>query len=348
MAVLMRAESLSIVGTGATAFLAALVATLWARRAAVRYGILDHPNARSSHGQPTPRTGGLAILAAMIASLALSGGALLARPAYGAFFLALAGVAAIGFRDDQGGLSPFTRLGIQTLLAAGFVAVAGGLDTLPLPPPLNVPLGWLGPPLAVIWIVTVINFYNFIDGIDGLAGLQAVVTGVGMVVLGFDPLASLVAASIAGASLGFLFHNWSPARIFLGDAGSGLLGFAFAALPLLAPPEWRSTTVLFAGVSLWFFLADALWTLVRRVLGGHRWYEAHREHLYQRLVASGLGHASVAAGLGVASALVTTVALSIADGLGIALVLGAALFGAEIALVSWRMRGRGLRTSAKT
>ena len=303
--------------------------------------MLDHPNARSSHGRPTPRTGGLAILLAIIVALVWSGLGEIDAPEHGAFLLGLAGIAGVGFWDDRRCLSPFTRLGFQTALAAGFVGFAGGIERLPLPPPLDVPLGWLGAPLAMLWIVAVINFYNFLDGIDGLAGLQAIVTGLGIALVGFNSLASLVGVALAGASLGFLVHNWSPARIFLGDAGSGLMGFAFAALPLLAPAESRGPTVLFVATSLWFFLADAVWTLARRVVRGERWYEAHREHLYQRLVASGLSHASVAGALGGAAALVTAVALaSPGDRAAIALLLAALLFVGEVGLVALRTRLR--------
>jgi Fuc2NAc and GlcNAc transferase len=328
----------SLLWAGIAAFLAGLLFTSWARVAALRWGMLDHPNARSSHGRPIPRTGGVALLAAMLVGLATSGSSLVAAPSHAAFLGCLAGVAVLGFWDDRRGLSAFVRLVFQTTLAAVFVAFAGGLDRLPLPPPLDLPLGWLGMPMAILWIVAVINFYNFIDGIDGLAGLQAVITGLGLAALGFDPLASVAGISLAGASLGFLAHNWSPARIFLGDAGSGLLGLAFAALPLLAPRESRSANVLFAAISLWFFLADAVWTLARRVARGDRWYEAHREHLYQRLVRSGLSHASVTTGLGAAAALVTVAALSGWGGPVVALALAALLFGGEVGLVAWRTR----------
>jgi glycosyltransferase WbpL len=336
----------SLLWAGIAAFLAGLVFTSWARGAALRWGMLDHPNARSSHGRPIPRTGGVAMLCATLVGLAAGSLSLIATPAHVAFLGCLAGVAALGFWDDRRGLSPFLRLGLQTAMAAAFVGFAGGLQRFPLPPPLDLPMGWLGTPLAVLWIVAVVNFYNFIDGIDGLAGLQAVVTGFGLAVLGFDPLASVLGMSLVGASLGFLAHNWSPARIFLGDAGSGLLGFAFAALPLLAPREPRSATVLFVALSLWFFLADAVFTLTRRVARGDRWYEAHREHLYQRLVHSGLSHAFVAAGLCAAAALVTIAALSSWGGPVVALGLAALLFGGEVVLVLWRTRHRPAQTAA--
>ena len=109
------------------------------------------------------------------------------------------------------------------------------------PPPLDLQLGPAGTVVAVVWILAVVNFYNFLDGIDGLAGLQGVITGAGIVLAGWDPLASVLATAVAAGCAGFLVFNWHPARIFLGDVGSGFLGYTFAALPLLAPPETRGT-----------------------------------------------------------------------------------------------------------
>jgi Fuc2NAc and GlcNAc transferase len=252
-------------------------------------------------------------------------------------------LALVGLWDDRFGLSPLLRLAFQ--LAAALAAVWGGagIDRLPLPPPLDLPLHGLGGAIAVLWIVAVVNFYNFLDGIDGLAALQGVVTGLGLTLAAWDPLSAGVGAALAGACLGFLLFNWSPATIFMGDIGSCFLGYTLSALPLLAPVESRPRAVLFVAASLWLFLADATWTLARRVVRGERWYQAHREHLYQHL-ALRFGHGRVAAALGLGSCALTGFALLAwrkADpvwawsGLALALVL----FGVE-----WGMaRGRESR-----
>ena len=172
------------------------------------------------------------------------------------------------------------------------VFALGGFERLPLPPRLDLAAGVWGTPLAVVWIVAVVNFYNFIDGIDGIASLQALITAAGILLAGIDPVAALLAAAVVGAAAGFLRFNWSPASVFLGDAGSYFLGYTLAALPLLAPRQLRSQAALFVAVSLWLFLADATFTLVSRALRGERIYEAHREHLYQKL-AQRWGHAPV-------------------------------------------------------
>lgn len=297
--------------TAAVAFAVALAATPAVRIAALRGGLLDVPGPRSSHARATPRGGGLALVAAFAAALVLVTPApWRGRPDVAALLLAGVALAAVGLADDRASLPASWRLASQALAAGALVAVAGGVGRLPLPAPLDLALA---PPAAsaaaVLWIVASVNFYNFLDGIDGLAGLQGVVTGLGIALAAWDPFASAFAAALAGGCAAFLVFNWPPARIFLGDAGSLVLGFAFAALPLLAPPDERPRAVLFAALSLWLFLADAAFTLVRRLARGARWDEPHREHLYQRLVSTGTSHRAVALGVGSGSALLTGAAL---------------------------------------
>jgi UDP-N-acetylmuramyl pentapeptide phosphotransferase/UDP-N-acetylglucosamine-1-phosphate transferase len=205
-------------------------------------------------------------------------------------------------------LSPHSRLLAQLAVAVAVVLALGGVERIPLPSPLGHPLGPLAEPLAVLWIVTVVNFFNFLDGIDGLAALQAAVTGVGILLASWDPLSALLGAALAGAAAGFVLYNWSPASVFLGDVGSYFLGYTLAALPLLAPAGSRPRAMLFVALSLWLFLADATWTLGRRLWRGDRWYEAHREHLYQRL-ARRWGHAKVAAVMGLGAVALTAAAV---------------------------------------
>ena len=215
------------------------------------------------------------------------------------FPILLGGVALalIGLADDRAGLSAFTRLVAQLGVVGLVVLRVGGFERVPLPALLEHHLGPLGAAATVLWIVAVVNFYNFLDGIDGLAALQAVVTGAGILLAGWDPFAALLAAALVGAAAGFLPFNWSRASVFLGDIGSYFLGYTLAVLPLLAPPQLRSQAAVFVAVSLWLFLADATWTLVGRALRGERLYEAHREHLYQKL-AQRWGHAKVTAAIG--------------------------------------------------
>jgi UDP-N-acetylmuramyl pentapeptide phosphotransferase/UDP-N-acetylglucosamine-1-phosphate transferase len=334
------------------AFAVALLATPGVRFAAVRFGWVDVPGPRSSHTRATPRAGGVALLAALAAVLVLLPPGSWAWPREAQALLLAGGMLAlVGLADDRRSLPAAPRLLFQALAAAGFVALAGGLERMPLPPPLDGTLGGpVGPAAAIVWIMAVVNFYNFLDGIDGLAALQGAVTGLGVALAGWDGSASLIGAALAGGCAAFLFFNWSPARIFLGDVGSMLLGFAFAALPLLAAPAQRPRAVFFVAISLWLFLADAAFTLLRRFARGARWHEAHREHLYQRLVATGASHPTVALAVGGAGAVLTGAALlgwrEPGARAALAGLLALALFAAEWGVVRAREAQQAARRGA--
>ncbi len=279
------------------------------RHWAPRLGLLDIPNERSSHTVPTPRGGGLAIvIVALIGLPALA----LYRGVFSAgivltYLIAGAIIAAVGWIDDRRSLSARLRLTPQiavaviTIIGMGFVA-----DVRPplVPPVLTggiagiVHWGWLGLPLTLLWIVGLINAYNFMDGIDGLAAGQAVIGGVFWMIVGWQIGAELplwLGLLIASASFGFLLHNWPPARIFMGDVASGFLGFSFAVLPLLAAQTGKEEgRALIAGASfVGVFIFDAGLTFLRRLLRGENVLEAHRSHLYQRLVKKGYSHRAV-------------------------------------------------------
>jgi Fuc2NAc and GlcNAc transferase len=259
--------------------------TEWVRRR----GRLDHPNARSSHTQPTPRGGGLGLVV-MTVVLGSLGTALIDSAAFprtlGLLLLA-AGVAALGWWDDRHPLSARWRLLLQTGFAVALVGWLGALSVLALPglvltlPPL------LNAMLTVIWVVALTNIYNFMDGIDGLAGSQAVIAALGWALLLAwmgQPTWALLAGVLACSSLGFLVLNKPPARIFMGDVGSTFLGFVFAGLPLLVvepvPSErlWVVAAFLVAP-----FLVDGTFTLLRRAYRRENILAAHRSHVYQRL-----------------------------------------------------------------
>jgi len=255
-----------------------------------RKAVLDRPNERSSHVMPTPRGGGIAIIAAIaviwVAFCAI--GELAASSLV--VVLGMAGLAVVSWIDDLRGLSPGVRL------LAQFAAVAVGIWVLPRG---SVFQGWFAPGLdtvvtALAW-VWFLNLFNFMDGIDGIAGGEAAAIGFGLVLLASagtagDPGVALPASVIAAAAVGFLVWNWAPARIFMGDVGSVPLGYLLGYL-LCATAihgRWKAALILPA-----FFLADATITLVRRLLHGERVWQAHRQHFYQRAVQRGLGHAAV-------------------------------------------------------
>jgi UDP-N-acetylmuramyl pentapeptide phosphotransferase/UDP-N-acetylglucosamine-1-phosphate transferase len=270
------------------AFAVAWSVTIPVMRHAHTLGLLDRPNQRSSHVRATPRGGGLGIIAGVIAGLCVV--QWFVEPVswrVWAVFSAACLVAVAGLFDDVRELSPLARLAAQFVAGALVLSATGPI--MYLPPPLeHVPL-WpvFGMGLSLLWITAVTNFFNFMDGFDGLASSQAVASCVGVLIAGWAPDASLIALVIGAACSGFLLHNWTPARVFMGDVGSGFLGFTLAILPLLAPPVERSAAVLATAVGLSLFLLDPALTLVRRAWRRKPLTESHREHLYQQFAAPG-------------------------------------------------------------
>jgi UDP-N-acetylmuramyl pentapeptide phosphotransferase/UDP-N-acetylglucosamine-1-phosphate transferase len=254
--------------------------------------ILDHPNDRSLHSNPTPRSGGVAIVAGIVVGATiwaawagapcvlawLGGGALL--------------VGAISFLDDMKGLSVGARFAGH-LAVSGLLVIGGlGLTRVELPGVVWDWPAWAGRVFSVLYLIWMINLYNFMDGMDGFAG--------GMAIFGFGTFALLgmlaghpafAAASliVATGATGFLLFNFPPARIFMGDTGSSALGLLAGGFSLWGVadrvfPLWAALLVFSP------FIVDASATLIRRLWRGERVWEAHKTHYYQRLVQSGWGH----------------------------------------------------------
>ncbi len=289
-----------------------LVATPLLRLVARRLGLVALPGPRSSHRSPTPRAGGIAILFGTAAALAAGGAGWAGRSDLLALLGGGALLAVVGLLDDRFDLPPLPRLGIQILAAGVVVRATGGFERIPLPEPLNLSLGpALGATMAALWIVAVTNLYNFMDGIDGLATLQGALSAIA-IALALSSQASEAAtlgAALAGATLGFLAYNWAPASVFLGDVGSGVVGFTLASLPLMALPGNKGEAALLVAASLFLFLADTTVCLLGRSMRGERVLQAHRQHLYQRWVATGASHATVSLWLGFGALVTTSLAL---------------------------------------
>jgi UDP-N-acetylmuramyl pentapeptide phosphotransferase/UDP-N-acetylglucosamine-1-phosphate transferase len=284
-----------VVAASAGAASAVLVAVL--RKIAPRVGLVDVPNERSSHAEPTPRGGGLAIVIVVMVGvvwLVVWGIVPADRTAWVVLAAAL-GVAAVSFADDLRPVPFGVRLVVHVAAALVVLWTVGWWQGVGLPLLGTVSLGVMGLPVTLLWMVGLTNAYNFMDGIDGIAGAQAVVAGAGwFVILGPAPgFGAAAALLIAAAATGFLVHNWSPARIFMGDVGSAFLGFMLALIPVLQAPQ--SPRMPLAGLLVvWPFVADTAVTFFRRLVSGERVVEAHRSHLYQRLVSRGWSHAGVA------------------------------------------------------
>ena len=266
-----------LAGVAALSFVVAflIVRVLLSRFA--RFG-LDHPNPRSLHERPVPRTGGIAVLAGAAVSLAFGAGSLW-LPLLLALFLA-----ALSLAEDLRGLPRAVRLAAH-LAAALVLAWQLAPD---LHPGLLAALA-----LAVAWVT---NLYNFMDGSDGVAGGMALV-GFGAYAVAAhasaQPALAALCIGLAAAAAAFLVYNFHPARLFLGDVGSIPLGFLAAALGLVG---WRLELW-----PLWFpllvfgpFIGDATLTLARRLARREPVWQAHRDHYYQRIVRMGLGHRGAA------------------------------------------------------
>jgi FlaA1/EpsC-like NDP-sugar epimerase/UDP-N-acetylmuramyl pentapeptide phosphotransferase/UDP-N-acetylglucosamine-1-phosphate transferase len=282
---------------GGAAFAAAVLLTALVRRFLVKRRMLDVPNGRSSHAEPKPRGGGIGIVAALLAAVLLfvwTG----ATPGSLGWALLVGGatVAAVGLADDRFHVPARVRLLVHFLAAGWALWQLGGIGTLHLGR-LTWAWGWTGQLLALGGLVWMINLYNFMDGIDGLAGLEALCAGgLGALLLAASGLGghALVAAVLAGASAGFLVWNWPPAKIFMGDAGSGFLGFVFGVLILSSAKEQPSLLWPWL-ILLSAFLVDSTWTLLRRLVSGARWYEAHCSHAYQHAAREWRSHGKVTA-----------------------------------------------------
>ncbi len=336
------------------AFLVALLATLAltpaVRRLALRLGAVDHAgSSRKVHRRPTPRLGGLAIAGGSFLAVGLT---LLAdgraREAWqaevavaGALALGGLAVAALGLRDDLAGVPPRAKLLVE-FAAAGLLFSAGlRIDEVSLPVLGAVELGWLSLPVTLLWVAGVTNAVNLIDGLDGLAGgvaaLAALAMG-SMALAGGQPVALLLAAALAGASLGFLRHNAFPASIFMGDTGSLFLGFALAALSLeLHQGPTPAAGLLAPGLALGLPLADTALAVARRALRGAPLFRADRGHLHHRLLARGLGHRGAVQVLWAASMALAAAGVLVAlvgDGGDLAVVAALAAAGAA---ALWRL-----------
>jgi len=258
------------------------------RRYALASSLMDIPNARSSHSVPTPRGGGVAIVLAFLLALPiLFVTNMLPWADMWALLGAGAGVALIGFLDDHSHIPARWRL--LGHFAAAFWAIfwLGGLPQVDLFG-MAVDMGWLGYALSAVYLVWLLNLYNFMDGIDGIASIEAICVSTGgailYAVLGYSgslsPTAWVTPMVLAVAAAGFLYWNFPPARIFMGDAGSGFLGITLGILSLQA--AWVAPQLLWSWlILLGVFVLDATWTLMLRLLRGEKVYEAHRSHAYQ-------------------------------------------------------------------
>ena len=276
---LMAPWTLPLVAGAAVCVCAAILYVLLTTGLAWRLAT-DIPNDRSLHVRPTPRVGGWGIVPVSVVAM------LIVAPSLWFAALATAFLAAVSQIDDRRGLPARVRF------AAHLIAVAALVALFPAA------VSWWALCALAFLMIWLVNLYNFMDGADGLAGGMALFGFAGYAagaLLSDHPMPELALASlaVAGAALGFLFFNFHPARIFLGDAGSISLGYLAGALGYWG---WRGGAwpVWFPALVFAPFIGDASVTLARRLARGEKFWQAHREHYYQRMVRSGVGHAGTA------------------------------------------------------
>jgi Fuc2NAc and GlcNAc transferase len=277
------------------AFLASASLTALVRRYLLRRKVLDIPNGRSSHSLPTPRGGGLSIVVVFLGIVLRFAhrGAISASLGSALIWGGLA-VAGVGFLDDHFPIPARVRLLVHFAAAGWALWKLNGMGPLHLGW-IIWNWGWVGQLVALVGLVWMINLYNFMDGIDGIAGVEAVcASGLGGLLLAWSGLGGLAecALVLAAASAGFLVWNWPPARIFMGDVGSGFLGFVFGVLAIASAKErpWMLWPWL---ILLSIFIVDSIVTLLRRLLTGARWYQAHCSHAYQHAARRWGSHSKV-------------------------------------------------------
>ena len=267
--------------------------------------ILAHPNERTLHARPTPQTGGVAVVGGVLISLILAASLLaITQPskpvlpkgmASGSVWIVMSMllIFVVSFIDDWMGLPVILRLGVQAI--SSFIIIGGvglSLSAIAIPGGSTMLLGIAAAPVSALVLLWMANLYNFMDGMDGFAG--------GMTFFGFGflayfgwqanfPVMLIIATFVAMGALGFLLHNFPPARIFMGDAGSITIGFLAGTLMILGVRE-RVFDIWVPIMIFSPFILDATVTLLRRAFRRKKIWEAHREHFYQRVVLSGWSH----------------------------------------------------------
>ena len=262
------------------------ITTYFLRKILISRNVLVIPNDRSSHQEPKPQGGGLSIVICFILFLLLSHSMGFIEDKI-LFALGVPGllIGLIGLKDDFNSINPLPRLIIHFLSASLGLYLVGGFPPIPIFG-TQVNLGFIGQILAIFYIVWVVNLYNFMDGIDGLASLEAIFIFSSLAV--FISLISvnsdifLILTFLVGSVLGFLLLNFPKSYIFIGDVGSGFLGIILALISILVSTEVPQLFWTFL-VLIGAFVVDSTYTLVFRIVSGKKFYEAHSEHLYQKI-----------------------------------------------------------------
>lgn len=286
---------------------------------AIRHRLLDEPNHRSSHDQPTPRGGGLAVAIGALAAIAFAGGL---SPWRSALVLTAAAFGTLGLLDDLRTLPALTRLTGQFVVGLAALPLLLRGVTGPMPWRVVFSVG------VLLWLVSYVNAFNFMDGINGISSAQAIVAGTAWFLIGRNqgiPALEAGGIVVAACAAAFTPFNYPRALMFLGDVGSYFLGGWIAVLVVVGLRSGLPFEAVLAPVAV--ALADTMSTIVRRVRRGETWHAAHREHIYQQLVRAGWSHtvttafvALTATGCSVAGAITIAADAPLARALSLAVI----------------------------
>lgn len=267
---------------------------LYFRRIAWNLQILDRPNERSSHSTPVPLGGGLVIALVVLATSAWVADEIDWYRSL-IYIVSASIIAWMGWRDDVRSLPAIFRLSVQGLIAVTSIWGMGYFKVVAVPMYGDLQLGVVGIVITFLWIVGLTNAYNFMDGINGMAGGVAFSAALGWMWLSSNTetwFVFWIALAIAAGSLGFLGHNWSPAKVFMGDVGSTFLGYTFAVLSLLSADQ-GGDALLIGTLLMWIVIMDSFVTFLGRLIRRENVFTGHRSHLFQRLVLGGYRHTTI-------------------------------------------------------
>ncbi len=273
--------------------------TNFVRYFSIKNKLYDIPNSRSSHDIPKPKGGGISIVIILLGTIVILSFYNLIDPDLSKSLLAgLSIVAAIGLYDDYKSLPILTRAVSYVLASIFSVYLIGGFSYLSIDN-YNLNLGYFGFLLSVLFVVWLTNLYNFMDGTDGFAAIQTICVGLfsgSLLYMSGNVSYGIILFCLVSSTLGFLYWNWAPAKIFMGDVGSCTIGFLFGLLSIYT----EKTGII--SISVWLillapFIGDATFTLFERIINKEKWYEAHKSHAYQKLHQLGISHSKLAQGL---------------------------------------------------
>ena len=284
------------------------VITYFIRNFSIKNNLYDIPNERSSHSMPIPKGGGLSIIILLIITTSpLFYFQMISREIFLSIIIGMFIVSIIGLIDDYKNLPILIRLFGYTIGAIIALYFIGGVNSLFESNhnffkccDINISkFGGIGPFLAVLFVLWLTNLYNFMDGTDGFAAIQTICVSLFCSFLFYSSdnyALVIIMLCMTSSTIGFLYWNWAPAKIFMGDVGSCSIGFFFGLITLYSAKEE------IIPISIWLillapFIGDATFTLIKRIIKKEKWYEAHNSHAFQKLFQHGLSHRQLTFGL---------------------------------------------------